>query len=261
MKLFNLLIFLFLFNYLQAQLIPNGGFEQWSGSPEIPVSWYTMGVDSTISRSTNYYTGSYALKLDVVGTSSDCNNGVVQSGSSFFQGIPITGKPIKLSGFYQFNCVNSDTGLAAVYIMKGNSYIGYGQKLFLNSTYNYTTFDVPIFYFSIDSAESAVILLTASSNLNLCNNVGSWLLIDDLSFHSSVIGIDSTKLKKGRVTGYSNTIHIEGFENRKAVKIFDVSGQLVTDVSSENSIHIGKSGLYIVQIFSEGKIFNFKVIL
>ena len=124
-KLFLLLLLACLVSLAHAQTtssIPNGNFEQWSTTTiNYPLYYpYNSNLDnsannflSNVAKSTNAYTGSYAVQLSTVQSGGASVIGYILNGnpnggngaSAWHGGVAYNQKPTGISGYYQYNTV------------------------------------------------------------------------------------------------------------------------------------------------------------
>jgi len=114
--------------------IPNGNFEQWTTtSMSYPqnypynsnVSYESNGVTSNIIKSTDAYTGSYAVQISTVLVGQNSEMGYILNGnpdkgngpSSWHGGVAYNQKPTGISGYYKYN-TTADSGTILVAFSK-----------------------------------------------------------------------------------------------------------------------------------------------
>ena len=109
-----------------AQNIPNGGFENWGIRIlyEEPDYWITGNMlaflfDQTVAlKTTDSYNGEYALRLETRVTdetipgyafsNGQITEGNIDEGFQFTGGIPVTGTPTMLSGYFKYSIAFPD---------------------------------------------------------------------------------------------------------------------------------------------------------
>ncbi len=113
---------------VQAQVIPNNNFENWSiGVNAPPDGWIDNGSNHTgfypVIQTNDKYFGNYAVKIESKITSTDTTEGMISTlrpngkeglGPAF----PLTTRYNTLKGFYKFNPQNGDSAQIYVWISK-----------------------------------------------------------------------------------------------------------------------------------------------
>lgn len=209
-----------------AQQMPNASFELWTGST--PDNWDTSNElilttqYQTVQKETvNVQHGSFAAKVTtetryVLFVGNVTLPGILTLGDFILNfstqeaeikgGIPFTGKPTALNGYYKATQFQGDSAFIGVGFSKWNSStnhrdtIGLGLMYFKQSISTWTPFSIPITWNSTDSPDSCNIMIVSSDVLNLSTFVtGSTIWVDNLSFEYPVsVG--------GNVTGTSTNI-------------------------------------------------------
>ena len=196
---------------LNAQNIPNAGFENWLIGQVV--------LEAQDWTSSNFYTfnqfGIYSVnpeyvyvaegftsarlsteELDTLGpfaaflvSGSPMPDHLTGELDIMTGGTPFPHRPTKMIGKYQYqsNSPIEDFGQAHVILKKWNAAmnkpdtIGYGQNTLLNPAADFQTFEVPIQYFDPVVIPDSVIVVLYSTYPNSPNS-GSVLWVDDLSF-------------------------------------------------------------------------------
>ncbi len=203
------LLFVFLFfchSALRAQPILNGGFETWSFQTyyENPIGFWTTNFSSyLINRTANVnkispgFNSASAISLVSVNNSPD-----VLPGFAFFDnpsidpstGIPYTGSPDSLKGFFQSNIQPGDTGNVLVIIRGGGAALAIAQKQFTGQTNTWTPFGVSFIWLdTITPPDTLAMILTSSSFNGSAAIIGSRLDLDQLQ----LIGPNADPLPNG----------------------------------------------------------------
>ncbi len=190
-----------------SQILPNAGFENWTGFGlyEMPDSWKTtdsistgQGLQHSASKElTDIHGGSFALKLNPFTYFSFAIPGAASNGAinaSTYQvigGSPDTVRHATLDGWYKFSPTGGDSVIVSIAMYKWNGtsrdLVGAGEFKDTTSTTAYTSFSVNINYYSPAVPDSMLIILYAGSRVLATSHIGTTLLIDDLSF-SGVVG-------------------------------------------------------------------------
>ncbi len=191
MKLINAILLLMVLPVIAICQIPNASFENWTNSA--PDDWQINSSPPSllpVTQSTDAHSGNYALRCEIVDDSGIPFGPFVQP-SSTSHGFSYTQNDSVLYGFYKADMINSNLGLVEVWIYDSLlNQIGAGFAM-LPSIANYTEFAIPIIYTpgSVPYEMSIIIQMTDTDTTGGFN-VGSYFLIDDLSFtHTSTVNI------------------------------------------------------------------------
>ena len=264
----------------QAQVIPNGDFENWTnGNPD---SWSTYNdlatllgiVPAPVTQETPAPSGNSYLKATSRFSflAGDNIPGVALLGNADFVnatgsiGIPFTQTPAFFSGVFKHEIVSpTDSMIIVCQLTKwdpeSSSQISIGAAFgfnFGNSVSNWTNFSYPIQYESTELPDSLSIGVVS------IGEDGASVSIDNLAFSSNGVGIEINPLLETSVSVYPNPCKnecfldlsgIEALLNRGVkVEIIDMNGQVIetysqvkTPLLSLNTSNFS-SGKYIVRI-------------
>jgi len=242
---------------LSAQ-IPNAGFENWTNGE--PDGWWTqylnmLGVAS-ITKSTDAHSGSSALRGEVKSFYGNPVTPILFAGSAA-SGIPCTSRAGSLKGYYKFGPAASseDEFEVDVILYKSNwvtDIVGAGSWSTGTSATSYTQFAVPIDYITGDSPDSAYIMISLQGSGGSDAQVGSYFLLDDLSFGpaTAIEGSGTRqpaqfKLFQNYPNPFNPTTDVSfsvPSNGRALLKVFNVMGQQVATlfdrpVSAGNTYH------------------------
>lgn len=187
-----------------AQIIPNGGFEDWAtvGGIEYPTGvWLTTNSFSTgsflpVTKSTDHYpldSGNFSVKIENDTSISKLKPpaglggyGMIMTTKSFLlsrqHGFPITGHPTCFKGYYKFTPQNNDTLLIAILLFKNGNPVS--DTILLTGTSpvpNWTSFKLPLQY-STDPDSAFIELAAFYSFPKKFPHGNSILYVDNLSF-------------------------------------------------------------------------------
>jgi hypothetical protein len=200
-----LVLLLCVFATAPAQTIPNGGFENWTGTnPMNPDSWYANNVPAIpnvwpgaipVTRTATAHSGSFALQGTVVSYSFGGEGGAYEPFIQTFFGY--TGRPGALTGWYNFVPVGHDTLQAFVYLYSNNlsQVIAFGEGGSGATGPGWFKFTMPLDYVSAAAPDSAWIEVIIGTGDNDTLHIGSTFLLDDLAFEGQATGIAANSTK------------------------------------------------------------------
>jgi len=188
----SVLLFLTIMFFTSINLIaqvPNGGFENWTNG--IPDNW--MGINiaghESLIQSSFKHSGSSALSGKVVlWPNVGLYPPVIYSFNQSSLGFPITQRYNGLKGYYAFKPNGGDKLYITVSILDSNDFfIGSGGIDVEATSENYTAFEIPIAYFSENTAVSCYIALGVNGpNTNEDYHEGTEMFIDDIELSMDV---------------------------------------------------------------------------
>lgn len=242
---------------LQAQTLPNPGFENWTNIGTAcmdPNSWNTpngglglFGLCSVTKETGNVHGGDAAVKMEtvlvpllaikapaaltngiLVVDASDPFNSTVQGGST------IWGMPDALTGFYDYVPLGGDslTIRVRLFDITGDDTTQIAEAEFVDNstTGGYTSFTLPITYTMTEDAELAEILVRSTRN-TMDATVGTVLYVDDFAF-TGISSVDDPAAGLSS-TWYPNpaqhTVHFRNPWNEPLLaELFDLHGRVVS---------------------------------
>ncbi len=263
-----LCIALFLVFSSKAQTgLSNLSFENWGTSiigPQ-PNGWFGITVSQQTvgaQQGTSYV----RVVTTQTGTSSDGLLFLGQLSSSFnlILGEPYTLRPNSLNGFYKTSGLAVGDSITIEGILKnGPTLIGAGIMYDTNNVAGWTSFSIPLSYFSASNPDT--ILINAASNMETFgggpNAIGSILDLDNLSL-AFPTGVDQKSIGTSFLVfpnpASSELNIISKDKNAASVIILDVNGRVVDEIFLENEktrIDLEKysSGVYSYSIESKSK--------
>lgn len=255
---------------LFSQIIPNGGFENWSSSD--PDNWKSSNfmIPSSVTKSTASYSGANAAKLETKTYTFTAAPGtltlgkITQNGFSanITGGIPFTSRPDSMVGYYKNSLQSGDASYFGVGLFKRNTTnnaldtIAVGKITKNVTASNFTRFAVPLNYRSVETPDTMNILLMSSANI-VTAIVGTTLYVDDLSFVYNSSGISfQIPVNTGSLKYYPNPNNgnylIVESEKADRIEILNALGQvvrnvLITDIKTTINIEDLSTGTYFVK--------------
>lgn len=171
--------------------IPNSGFENWTAGD--PDDWASSNVFPAglvnITQTTDKYSGTYALRGEVVDFFSTPMAPVVQSGHDA-TGFAITEQYRLFELYYKYTSVGGDKFSVNVVLEKNGNPIAQGAVALPASVLAYTRLSVPLTYTIDEVPDLAIIQISITGPVTGPDvHVGSVMFIDELSF-SLETGID-----------------------------------------------------------------------
>ena len=214
----------------------DGDFENWmSYNVDNPDDWTNYG-DGEVSKTTDKYTGSYALKL----VSKDDGTGYIETGEvilgdpNTIPGIPFTKSVDTLTGYYKYNTTGStDVGMIIVTTADANG-IPFGNPAIgiLPPLANYGYFQLPI-----DASAGTpgyLIVYISSSDVSSTGADGSTLYIDNLRLKNSPNSVSGIERNMNAFTVFPNpakdVLYIKPGQptnNTATIHIYDMAGKIV----------------------------------
>ena len=244
-----------------SQTIPNGDFEDWSGSPEKPLNWGTLNTTTpfgsviTATKTTDNTGGIYAMNLvsqniPMVGTTipglAIC--GSIKIKTTFTApyisyeifGFPFEALPTKLEGNWKYVPAGTDTAIILILlskwdaIMQKRDTVAFGVKMIFSGISNYTPFTAPIIHVASGDPDTAMILISSSGR---SPTVGSSLFVDDLKFTGGNVGVYELQVANSiQQRTYPNPagdeINFITEQNISEIIIYDVTGRQVESLKS-----------------------------
>ncbi len=278
-KFYGVLIAILFTNIvLQAQTIPNNGFENWTRtSSSILIGWgslnwlSTLGLPETSTQTNDSYDGGSALRIETKLVGEDTLDGMSFTGSWPLNEAPqfgyaFTNRPSKLQGYYKFSSQYGDSCAFIVWFTKWNTSLNKEDSIGRGVYYGksdsaYTHFEIPIIYYTSEAPDTAVVMLLASarSSEEVKGIPGNILTIDELSFDNSN-GINEA-IADNPLLVYPNPatdkITFGGLKNPNSeLLIYDISGKEVfkTSINAEDLMVDTKSftaGIYHYNIITD----------
>ena len=262
MKQLLLAISILIGTSIQAQQIPNGGFENWvqESYGEEPANWGEFGlqflnsispgsIDSTIVKSQDAYSGTYAMEIRSKALSGVPTDTIIplvmlnlKNSNLDSAKMKIDSTLLSLSGYIKQDLVSADSNSTSisVFVYSGGSITGLGAMEFNMNIVNYTSFDIPIFYFGTIAGDSIEVWITAgNSNAPVPGNI---MLLDDFELHyqTAITGIEETI--SSEISVYPNPFNDQLIielqtPNTKEFKIYSILGEMVLKGSVSSDIN------------------------
>lgn len=266
----------------QNAATPNADFEAWthvSGftAYDDPNNWTTLNSTTasfgviTCYKATaagEFHAGAAALKLITKNAVIQTAQGIATTGTintsnqSITGGIPYTGRPDSIVGWYRCSPVNNDAGFVQFMLLDGTGdTIGYAkfQASLTTTVSSYTRFSVPVTYWNANTPVTSQWIISSSAG-NSGQQVNSTMWVDDLDLIFNPASVNEAQLQSGFRVGpspASNEVLIRNAKKTKAtITLYSVTGQRFASqpVNEElNALDVTKlaSGIYLYSITDE----------
>jgi len=291
-KIYILIPFIILSLGLHAQ-IPNGSFESWTnhGSYYTPDGWDNLNAQTasaaifTCQQGTPGTDGNYYMKLISKKIGSSVVNGIAVSGrldsltGAPVSGFPYTGRPVALTGKWQYMAFGNDQGYVNIELTKWDTAsnkrdtIGSATYFLPGMVMSWADFSINIDYASVATPDSAMIVFSPSNGLNATEN--SYIFVDELKFSDFPANVNATNAPTSNIKVYPNPArgHINldlGIASSGMVTILitDMMGKKVNRFTfygnmQHSSVDISDipPGLYNAQIQTKTSVTNLKLMI
>ena len=298
--LFTLALIASILTSVAQTQIPNGDFENWTSHQDC------QGMDSLINffnfqelanldaksrfgteycpaiptqyQTTDKYSGDYALLLGpqyiddeifynyvTLGPAKDFGGSVGISS----EGVPFTGRPTKLTGYYKFNAgIEGDVLSILVYgfNMNDEDYLFHGETIISNNQTTYKKFEMDLDYDPIDLSNPLILemVITVGNLDDGTINENTLALIDNLVFEYDTPTSTTNYTSISPINVYAANKTINFSENVSDIHIVDMVGSQKTQESSTTKTLNASSltaGMYIVTYKYNDAYYSKKVII
>jgi len=266
--------------------IPNHDFESWTAGE--PTNWDTsnenvLGTDFvTVTREQNNpYSGTSSAKVATVTnniifvgpvtmpgilTLGDVVIDIINQTGTVNGGVPITGQPKFLKGYYKYQPMGGDSCYIGMGLTRWNGTsrdtLAYAYTPFGATVTTWTEFTIPVIYETWAEPDSMNIMFVSSNLLFGSPVTGSTLWVDSLWLEYSGVGVSDIGADRELFVSASNDgntliIDTKGIRPEK-IEIFTLNGNLLR---SQQEANIDKTpvnisglpkGIYIVRVLFPG---------
>lgn len=291
-----LIIFVLTISTLGYSQLPNPDMENWTndGTFDNPDGWDTsnrnfFGIVSfnPVHKETGAFHGSYCAKLETIEAQNGGNtvtvSGILTLGifdvnlsdqtAVIKGGMPYTGKPDRLRGYYKYNPVGADSCGFLVDVKKWNSaqsksdVIGHGQFV-SGATSTWTLFEFPITYTSSATPDTINVVFSSSDTATL--NIGSVLWVDSIAFVGGTSAVNEV-IAESEFHVFpnpaSNLIHVS-YTGKASwhLELVDILGNVILQKEVRQNVadlHLKEytPGVYFVRIHEGEKMITRKILL
>lgn len=271
--------------------VPNGGFENWTDTATCDGWQGTISVMGFLTANLMVQTdqaksGQFAAKVQTqelmllgtipgIATTGALALDVLGGGGlSITGGVPLTGKPTKLNGFFKYDNMQGDTMVIFIVTTKWNA--GTQTRDTLTQAAFATNQQVSTYEaFSIDLDYTPSTATPDSFNIIMISSAGSapqlgtMLFVDDLSFEYNNVGIGETENSIFSVYPNPSTgnVHISIDSNEPSqVSVYNSLGQLVNHTENVQRWHImdlsgNSNGIYFIEVRNGNETYTKKLML
>ena len=271
----------------KGQQIPNGGFENWIQETygEEPANWGELSLqlynslflgvlDSTIVKSSDAYSGAYAMELrSKIPASTLISDTIIpvamlnlKNENIDSANMNIDSNLLSLSGYIKQDIVNSSTNSTSISVLvyaESGDMTGVGAIEFDNNIPNYTLFNIPILYFDSVGGDYLEIYITAgNSDFPVAGNS---MKLDGLVLnydHSTNILEESSLKFKVFPNPASHRLQIESnsIVDEYELRLYNISGALLQTTQSRTiNLENYKTGIYLLKVTCGNSTKEFKI--
>lgn len=193
-----LLSVILLFSYTNAQIVPNGSFENWiTGNFELPVNYPFSSNPGTflrcnapfnVEKVADPYHGSFAMRLTTRGSGQQAcfgyiiNSSTGDNPSNFQGGFPYNQRPTGIRGYYKSSIPVGDSAYLLLIFKQGGNLIGFYETRFFGTKTSYTLFDYSFTDPLPINPDTVILGITSSDVFNGTAINGSMIQLDSISF-------------------------------------------------------------------------------
>ena len=271
----------------KGQQIPNGGFENWIQETygEEPANWGELSLqlynslflgilDSTIVKSSDAYSGAYAMELrSKIPASTLISDTIIpvamlnlKNENIDSANMHIDSNLLSLSGYIKQDIVNSSTNSTSISVLvyaESGDMTGVGAIEFDNNIPNYTLFNIPILYFDSVGGDYLEIYITAgNSDFPVAGNS---MKLDGLVLnydHSTNI-LEESSLKFNvfpNPTSHRLQIESNSIVDEYELRLYNISGALLQTTQSRTiNLENYKTGIYLLKVTCGNSTKEFKI--
>ncbi|HWB62978.1 MAG TPA: T9SS type A sorting domain-containing protein [Chitinophagales bacterium] len=218
----------------QAQLsLPNVGFENWTnGNPD---AWFTnnvVGTATPVTQSADAYSGSYALRGDVIMFNS--NRISPNIGTPASTPFAVSQQYNTFNFYYKLHKVSANDGLIIALTISDSTDLPIATasyKLAVEAT-TYTPVSIPIFWFGSTPPHHMNLVMSLEDTTGAGGTIGSYFLMDNVSLGGFVTGINQTAAASNAVRVFPNPGTAQGWNLKLApalqgsqLQVLDMQGR------------------------------------
>jgi hypothetical protein len=177
------------------EVVPNGSFENWTGyNPDGWIGLFNSPDFQNVFESDDAQNGSHSVELKVVFY--PLLSTYVYSSLTVLDYFPVTSRPGALNGYFKGTAAGNDSLTVIISMSKDGNPIGYGFFFTNQDASDWTSFSMPITYYTTETPNEGYIYIFAGQSY--ASTDGTDYFIDNLTF-SGPAGID----EKPAATNYT----------------------------------------------------------
>jgi hypothetical protein len=251
--------------------VPNGGFETWTnGSPD---NWFNTNIPTVvtnITQETPAYSGTYAVKGEVINFSGSPYSPLLASTDQSLNGFTVSQSYSNFSFYYKMNITGTATFGASLtfYDAMGNWVASAGGIFTAGTTSSYALANFPINYGSANPPVECIITFAIQDTVAPDPPIGNYFIVDAVTLSGSV-GIDENVNDIVQAVVYPNPTTDDAcvkisnaVEGNAELFIYDLKGSIVKKLSAylapgdftwKFSVADLPRGIYAVRVVNEKK--------
>jgi len=243
-------------NLISQNTIPNGSFENWSSSSYLKLDNYETQPGLTLfrtdtlttTRSTDHFSGNYAIRLESFVNSRDTAFGFFTAGDfDRDNGYPYSQRPDSLIGYYKCDVKVGDSAFIVVRFSSLGVINSFAFRAFTGIQNSWTRFAIPI---TLLTTPDSMFIGAVSSNAFSGTGIqhGSMLMLDSLHFVGTGI---TQQILNGDFENWTNVTYEEP-DHWKTTNAATSAGT-TNAVSKTTDSHIGAFALRVetIELFGD----------
>jgi hypothetical protein len=270
---------------------PNGGFETWNTLSTVsPDNWFSFNFaclpgDTSATKTTDHYDGTYAMKLKSVPLTIGDTMGFLTNGTFGSNGpaggLPISQNPSFITGYYKYIPVGLDTAIAVGMDFYHNTITDSVNTLDasfikLPPASSYTYFEIPFSYNGTPVTDTVNVTFASGNAQGAFAGLGSTLFLDQLGILYMPVGVSENDQQTTNVTVFPNpsngncglSINLKD-DQSLSIELYDSKGQKVYSEKLDNANNtVNKlnlsalaKGIYYMNVKTKDKAYSRKIIL
>lgn len=277
---FFLFLSIFALSTSIAQVLPNASFDNWTSNTfpayDEPNNWKTLNPTSGLLGVITCYKatgadvqhGAAALKLVTKSVAGQIANGIATTGTinttsqSIGGGLPYTGRPDSIGGYYKYTPVSGDNGFVELQLLGAGGdtdTVGYVRfKTPTTAVNSYTYFSKEITYKKTTPVVKALWIISSSKDA-VTHYVNSTLFVDNIKVVTNASNVQEQQKPQVLVGPNPSNGHLvikNTITQNITLELYDVTGRKIFSKQiNENISSIDVSnfpmGLYIYTIVDE----------
>jgi len=225
---------------LPAQ-VPNGGFENWTaGNPDNWTANNIATIAAPITQATPSYSGTYALKGDVVSSVAGNISAFLSSTDMSGNGFAVTQAYPTFSFYYKLHLdITAVVTVAVVMNDASGNPVGSGGQDYYGTVSSFTLANIPITYFGSNPVECIIYFAVGDTGTSTTPAVGNYFIIDALTL-STASGVKELTMANMHASVFPNpssantVVSLENALNGKAeLLVYDSKGSVAKKLSKQ----------------------------